>query len=264
MFEVCRRVLALGLVFWPLVEASLASGGEGKRSRPQFGWLISPLANGLGRRSFDLPFVSPGHAVLPEARIVYSDEGAAKDLKERLDPWNRSRHEELVRRLTQLVVRGRSFSMSSFLKRGPIRPWTKTSPPRSRKMAMFFSAPLWRLNEEVGTCKDGIGVFGDRTVPPIPILRRVVAGRGLLAFRPVDPEYGVRQIYTGLDARGSRVLAFYQESPLVRVVHSGVCPGAGRVGLGGWNALLYRRALSECAAGRVCALPLAADGQSNR
>jgi adenylate cyclase len=40
-------------------------------------------------------------------------------------------------------------------------------------------------------------VAQERVLPPIKPLRQAAAGWGLLTFRPLDPDYGVRQLFTG-------------------------------------------------------------------
>ena len=59
---------------------------------------------------------------------------------------------------------------------------------------MSSSVPRWmrpRWSALLGDCATAADL------PPIRLLRRGGAGWGLLAFKPVDPDYGVRQIFTG-------------------------------------------------------------------
>jgi adenylate cyclase len=41
--------------------------------------------------------------------------------------------------------------------------------------------------------------FGERVIPPTPVLRRAAAAWGLLTFRPIDSDLGVRYLYTGTE-----------------------------------------------------------------
>ena len=68
-------------VGWALAEGSLARGKEGARAKPWSGWIVGPMADALGRLSYDLPFIVRGHMAASPACIVYIDEGSARDLK---------------------------------------------------------------------------------------------------------------------------------------------------------------------------------------
>ena len=179
------------VVGWALAEASLARGGEGLRAKPWFGWIIGPMADALGRLSYDLPFIVRGHVDIPKVCIVYIDEGAARDLKTRLDPWDRRLHAKLVRRLTDQGARAVLFDIVFS------EPW-----PEAAVDEDFAAAMAENGNVFIGAAfemDDGLSAAQERTVAPIPILRRAAAGWGLLTFRPVDPDYGVRRLFTGLE-----------------------------------------------------------------
>jgi adenylate cyclase len=47
------------------------------------------------------------------------------------------------------------------------------------------------------------GQFQEKILPPAVIFRKAAAGWGLLVFRPVDPDWAVREIYTGNEQKAS-------------------------------------------------------------
>jgi adenylate cyclase len=181
----------VGLTGYALFDASLAEGPDGSRVRPRLGWLVNPLADALGRASFDLPVVLRGHAEIPPACIVYIDEGAARALNRRLDPWDRGLHAQLIRRLTRQGARAVLFDVVFS------EPWPDPAVDQELADAMrenghvFLGAAL--------EIDEGIGARQERTVPPIAVLRQAAAGWGLLVFRPVDTDYEVRRLYAGTE-----------------------------------------------------------------
>lgn len=183
--------LLVCFVGWALAEASLAREHEGGRLKPRFGWIAGPLSDALARLSYDLLFIIRGHEELPQACLVYIDEGSAKELGQRLDPWDRQLHARLVRRLKQQGARAVFFDVVFS------EPWPDEKVDRDFAAAIeengrvFLGAAL--------EIDEGVDAVQERTVPPIPTLRRAAAGWGLLAFRPVDSDYGVRRLYAGME-----------------------------------------------------------------
>ncbi len=181
-----------------LLEASLARDDGGVRFRPQFGWLLSPVADALARLSYDLLFVVRGDVDVPPATIVYLDEGSARALGQTPDAWDRRLHAALVRKLRADGARAVLFDI---VFAGP-----SADPAADEDFAaairehghVILGAAL-ELEEGVGSQTGGPRVSQARVIPPTQILRRAAAGWGLLVFRPVDADYGVRRIYAGTE-----------------------------------------------------------------
>lgn len=183
-------VAAIG---YGLVRGSIVERSDTK-ARPLFGWVQSSLGEGLARLSYDLPFIvrarrAPGE--LPPACIIYLDEGSAAKLAQRGGVWDRQLHADLVRRLKREGARAIFFDIVFS------DPW-----PDPAVDADFAEAIAEHGNVFLGAALEldyGANAFQERTVPPTPVLRKSAAGWGLIAFRPLDPDFGVRRIFSGTE-----------------------------------------------------------------
>ncbi len=190
--------LVLGSLGWLLVAASFSAGAVDRREKPRPAWIGGSLAEGLARWSYDLPFVIRGDQPPTDACLVYIDESSMRALGQRIDAWDRRLHAQLIRKLTQQGARAVLFDIVFS------EPWPDPAVDEDFAAAMqehgrvFLGAAL-ELEEGVGGEVDGFRVVQERTIPPIRVLRRAAAGWGLLAFRPVDADYSVRTIYTGME-----------------------------------------------------------------
>src|SRR6266446_312131 len=151
-----------------------------------------PFASGLARWSYDLPFALRSNIATPEICLVIMDEKSARALKQPVDArWDRRLHAELVRKLTAAGARAVLFDIVFD------EPWPESSVDEDFADALkaskrvFIGAAL--RSEPFG------GGMEEQVIPPIPALRKAAAGWGLLVFRPIDPDYGVRQIFTGTE-----------------------------------------------------------------
>ncbi len=177
-------------VGWALLQTP-GSGSFGLREPPRCGWLCAALGESLARLSYDLPFILRGTLQRPEACIVFLDENAARTLGQRGGVWDRQLHAALVRRLTQEGARAIFFDLIFS------DPWPEPGVDEDFAAAMqengrvFLAAAM-----EVDA---GIGARQERVLPPTATLRRAAAGWGSIAFRPVDADYGIRQLSTGSD-----------------------------------------------------------------
>ena len=145
----------------------------------------------LTRTSYDLPFAWRSTLDTREIVLVYLDEESAKRLNQPIDDvWNRTLHVSLLDRLTQdgarLVFYDIVFDTAS------------ADPNRDDA----FAASLQKFGKAiVGGALEIVqpmgGVKQERILAPIKLLRKASAGWGLLAFKPVDSDYGVRQLFPG-------------------------------------------------------------------
>ncbi len=155
-----------------------------------FACLEYSFAEPLKRMSYDLPF--PWRATLDthEVVLVYLDEVSAKQLNQPIDDiWNRSLHIQLLERLNKEGARLVFYDI------------VFDTPTDASSDEAFATALQSFHNAVLGGGLD-VGqadtrVRQERVLAPLKIFRKAAAGWGLLAFRPVDPDYAVRQLFTG-------------------------------------------------------------------
>jgi adenylate cyclase len=152
-------------------------------------WL--PFAEPLTRISYDLPFVWRAALDTHEIVLVYLDEGSAKQLHQPIDDvWNRALHVPLLERLTRDGARLVFYDII----------FDTPSPDASRDAA--FAEALQGFGKVIlGGGLEFVeptgGVKQERVVAPLKLLRKAAAGWGLVVFKPVDADYGVRQLFPG-------------------------------------------------------------------
>ena len=148
------------------------------------------------RWSYDVPFLWRSHLDTREIALVYLDEYSAKQLNQPLDNvWNRGLHAPLLDRLTE---DGARLVFYDIVFDGPAED-AAADAAFAESIKQNGKVVLGAALDIVARMGAGSQVSQERIAAPIPPLRRAAAGWGLLAFRPVDPDYGVRQIYTGTD-----------------------------------------------------------------
>lgn len=151
-----------------------------------FACLQYSFAEPLKRTSYDLPFVWRTNLDTHEIVLVYLDEESAKRLHQPIDDaWNRTLHVALLERLT---TEGARLVMYDLL-------FDRPSPEPARDEA--FTAALQKFGKAIIGAALELGVSQERVVPPLKSLRKVAAGWGLLVFRPIDADYGVRELFSG-------------------------------------------------------------------
>ena len=149
------------------------------------------FAEPLKRTSYDLPFVWRSDLDTHEIVLVYLDEESAKRLHQPIDDiWNRTLHVPLLERLTndgaRLIVYDFVFDTPS------------ADPTRD----VAFAAALQSFGKAIlgGTLEivqEMGGINQERIIAPLKLLRKGAAGWGILAFRPVDADYAVRELFPG-------------------------------------------------------------------
>ncbi len=156
-----------------------------------FACLHYSFAEPLTRTSYDLPFVWRATLDTHEIVLVYLDEESAKQLKQPIDDiWNRALHVPLLERLTKdgarLVFYDIVFDTAS------------ADPARDDAFAAAlqgFGRSI--LGGALEIVQPAGGVKQERIVAPLRLFRKAAAGWGLLAFKPVDADYAVRQLFPG-------------------------------------------------------------------
>jgi adenylate cyclase len=149
------------------------------------------FAEALTRSSYDLPFFWRTNLDTHEIVLVYLDEESAKQLNQPLDDvWNRTVHVALLERLTK---DGARLVVYDIIFDGPS--------PDPAKDAAFASALQSSgkviLGGGIETLQPMSGVKQERILVPLKPFRKAAAGWGLMAFRPVDADYAVRQLFPG-------------------------------------------------------------------
>jgi CHASE2 domain-containing sensor protein len=144
----------------------------------------------MARLSYDLPFAWRAPLETRDVVLVYLDDDSAKKLNQPLGaPWDRALHSQLVDRLTREQARLILFDIA-FDAESDVQRDEALAAAISRNGHVVLGA-LLEVLQPLGELAQ------ERIVPPIRSLRKAAAGWGLLAFRPLDPDRGVRQIYTG-------------------------------------------------------------------
>jgi adenylate cyclase len=171
------------------IRALAIAGGVMVATTLGLGCLRYSFGESLVRLSYDLPF--PWRTTLDthEIALVYLDEYSAKQLNQPLDDvWNRALHVRLLDRLTQEKARLVFYDVV----------FDAPAPDPAADAAFAESI---RTNGKVvlGAALDIVERLGsvreERVSAPTKVLRKAAAGYGIVAFRPVDPDYGVRQMY---------------------------------------------------------------------
>ena len=177
-----------GLGFW-LVGGSVRSV-EGGEAASRWAGLGAAAGGWASRLSYDLLFFLRGPRALPEGRIVYLDEASAARLGQSGETWDRSIHARLVRRLTRDGARAVIFDVVFMKAAADPAEDADLAAAMAENGQVFLGAAL-----ELDL---GVQAWQARTLPPPPVLRRAAAGWGLIAFRPIDADFGVRRLSTGL------------------------------------------------------------------
>jgi len=155
-----------------------------------FACFYFPFGRGLARLSYDLPFVVRSNIATPEICLVVIDEKSARALNQPLGaPWDRRLHTQLVKTLSEAGARAILFDLlfdSASAETGVDEDFASAIQASGRVFlgAAMRSAPGREIAEE-------------QIVAPILLLRRAAGGWGLLAFRPIDPDSAVREIFLG-------------------------------------------------------------------
>jgi adenylate cyclase len=153
-----------------------------------FACLEYSFAEPLKRASYDLPFLWRTQLDTRGIVLIYLDEESAKQLNQPIDDaWNRSLHVSLLERLTADSARLVLFDIV----------FDTPSPEPAKDEA--FAAALQTFGKAILGAALDLDVGQERIVPPLRSLRKT-AGWGLLAFRPIDADYGVRHLFTGTES----------------------------------------------------------------
>ncbi len=160
------------------------------------GWYLLTFGSGRGlvRLSYDLPFIYRKHAP-PEVCIIYMTEGAGRTLHQLQAVWGRSIHAQLIRRLT--VDEPKAIFFDLVFSEESMEPAADLAFAEALRASgkVYLAAQM-----DVGTDdREAATVNQERIFPPLPMFRKVAAGWGLVALRPLDEDYGVRYLYCGTD-----------------------------------------------------------------
>ncbi len=145
----------------------------------------------LMRLSYNLPFIFRSNLDTDKVTLVYLDEQSAKQLHQPIDDvWNRALHVRLVDRLTQDNARLVFYDIVFDQPATDLAADVAFADSIQRNGKVILGATLEKI-ERMG------GVSRKTVAAPTKPLRKAAAGWGILAFDPVDPDYGVRQIFLG-------------------------------------------------------------------
>ena len=145
----------------------------------------------LMRLSYNLPFIFRSNLDTDKVTLVYLDEQSAKQLHQPIDDvWNRALHVRLLDRLTQDNARLVFYDIVFDQPAPDLAADVAFADSIGRNGKVILGATLDKI-ERMG------GVSRKTVAAPTKPLRKAAAGWGILAFDPVDPDYGVREIFLG-------------------------------------------------------------------
>jgi adenylate cyclase len=172
-----------------LIRASAIAGGVLAATIFGLAFLRYSFAEPLVRLSYDLPFLWRTTLDTHEITLVYLDESSAKQLNQPLDDvWNRALHVRLLDRLTQEKARLVFYDIV-FDAPAPDPADDSAFAESIRGNGKVVLGAALDIVERLGSVSE------ERVLAPTKLLRKAATGYGIVAFRPVDPDYAVRQMY---------------------------------------------------------------------
>jgi adenylate cyclase len=172
-----------------LIRSSAIAGGVLATTVLGLACLRYSFAEPLVRLSYDLPFLWRSTLDTHDITLVYLDEYSAKQLNQPLDDvWNRALHVRLLDRLTQEKARLVFYDIV-FDAPAPDPAADAAFEESIRRHGKVVLGAALDIVERLGSVRE------ERVSAPIKPLRKAAAGYGIVAFKPVDPDYGVRQMY---------------------------------------------------------------------
>lgn len=191
-------VCGVGLL---LMEASRSVGTFGERKATSFRWLVNSCGESLARLSYDLPFIFRGPVPMPKSCIVYMDEKSSRKLGQTGAVWDRSLHTELLKTLAADQPRAILFDVV-FAGASKQPEVDDAFAAAIRESGNVFLAGALETDDGIVT-QDGMRISTQQVIPPLATLRAAAAGWGVIAFQPLDADYGVRRISPGTEAMPS-------------------------------------------------------------
>lgn len=169
----------------------------------------------LQQFSFDVPFVVrhslPFHLAPPrdhrEVVLLYMDEESTRQLAQSATgPWSRATHAKLLDKLTADQARAVVFDVVFDQEANP-RDDEMFAAALQRNQRAYLGAAFTSNNNIPLTLEhreraQRRGLKIDKLTSLYPRLYDAARGWGLLSFRPVDSDYGVRRLFTGKERRG--------------------------------------------------------------
>ena len=181
-WQLLRRGI-VGAVLVMFVTLAIWRSGEG------IGW--------FERLSYDFPHILKQRRP-PEVRMVYMSETAAIALGQSFGIWNRSIHAKLIRELKKAGAKAVFFDLVLIEPGETIGLDPKIDESLHTAIRdhgqVYFGAMFDPRSRTIG----GMSVSLQTVVPPYDALLDAVGDHwGLLAFNPIDSDYGVRRYYGG-------------------------------------------------------------------
>jgi adenylate cyclase len=186
-----------------LIESSRWLGSEARNYDKQYPAIrflkmsAESFAETLARYSFDIPQMTRGGGRLraADAVILYMDEDSSTQLKQGTT-YDRRVHAELLRRLKAAGARAVFFDIVFAGERDePDSPADTELAAALKEFGAAFIGGAVDITNNSGTNRLKI-------IPPKVAFRKA-ASWGLLAFRPIDEDYGIRVLNTGTDSTAS-------------------------------------------------------------
>jgi adenylate cyclase len=163
----------------------------------------------LQRQSFDLPYVlrqflpgglTPARPATDDIVLIYMDEESTKRLGQPPDgSWNRALHARLLERLTRDGARAVFFDVVFDTEKEEDAVFAAAMVAHG---GVFIGATVTTNQAKPLTPDEAIrfqqvGLNSEGQIKSNARLRGAARGSGLLIFRPIDDDYGVRRLYPG-------------------------------------------------------------------
>ncbi len=164
------------------------------------------------RLSYDLPFLlrdlapstwrgsEGGRAGARDVVLVYMDEESERRLGQTPnEPWDRAMHARLLRWLARDGARAVLFDLVFDAATAADEEFAQAIAGHGQ---VFLGSTIVTNRDTALTPDEAqrfqqVGIDSEKLLQPHPALRRAARGVGLLLFRPVDVDYGVRRLFPG-------------------------------------------------------------------
>lgn len=159
---------------------------------------VTSFADFLARASFDFPQMCRSARRPDDACILFMDEDSSRELKQG-EIYDRKIHAEVVRKLKEMGARAVFFDVVFVGDRDA--PDTPGDVMLAAELKDFGNAFIGGGIEVTTTTSEKGKANIVKITPPKPVFRTAKIPWGLLSYKPMDSDYGIRAMYSGTETR---------------------------------------------------------------